>query len=70
MAAVQSFEIVLGTFNIESSLLKVVHRNGSLNYIIINLYFLLASPYRLNNLKEIRCYEFFPELLVIQIISV
>jgi len=33
-------------------------------YSFITTYLLLASPYKLNHLKERECTEFFPELLV------
>jgi hypothetical protein len=43
---------------------EIVHRNGSLNCIIINLYFLLGSVYKFKHVKENRHYRCFPELLV------
>jgi len=44
----------------ESVLVEIVHRNGSLNCIIVNLLFFLVSPYRL---KPIR-HKFYLELLI------
>jgi hypothetical protein len=39
--------------------------NGSFNCVIIDLYFLLASPYRMKHLKENRCCEFFQNFLLL-----
>jgi hypothetical protein len=32
---------------------KFTHRNGPLNYVTLNLVFLLASPHRLKYFKEV-----------------
>jgi len=42
----------------ESVLVEIMHTNGPLNSIIINLQFLLASPYRLKRVKEKRNHKF------------
>jgi hypothetical protein len=44
---------------------KITHRNRSLNPILIKLWLLLASPYRLKYLKESRRHKSCPELLAL-----
>jgi hypothetical protein len=46
------------------SVVEVTDRNGSLNLLIINLYFLIASVYSLKNLKKTWLRQFFLEILV------
>jgi hypothetical protein len=48
----------------EYELVEVIHQNGSLCFIIVSLEFLLATLYRLNNLKISRQYKFSSELTV------
>lgn len=43
----------------DTLLIEVMYRNGSINCIIIDILFLLASPYRLQYFKERKCYKFF-----------
>jgi len=44
--------------------METMHKNESLNSIIINLYFLPTSSYELKYKKESRKNKFFPECLV------
>lgn len=47
---VQNFEVMSGDFNV---LMKIMYRTESLSFVIINLKFLLSSPYTiLKDLKE------------------
>jgi hypothetical protein len=52
-----------------SVLMEIMHRNKSLNCIIINLYLILASPYWLKHLKLSRRYTPFPEFIIIILIK-
>jgi hypothetical protein len=60
MLAVQCSEVMSEKFNIETGLVEIMHRNGSLNCITINLQFLQASMYRLKHIKETRQHQLLP----------
>jgi hypothetical protein len=59
MATVRIFEVISGRMNVVRIWLEeIVHRHGSLNCIIINLYLLLNSRYRLMYMKKSGCRMF------------
>jgi hypothetical protein len=43
--------------------MEIRHRNRSLDYIIMNLWFMLALLYRLKHVKDSRHFKFLPEHL-------
>jgi hypothetical protein len=49
----------------ESALQQIVAIHGSINYVIISLYFLLELPYRLKRLKEYSSLIFFSRIYFI-----
>jgi hypothetical protein len=58
---VRNFEVSYSKLNAVGFCTMVIkYKNGSLNFIIINLLFLEASPYGLSHLKESGCHKFSP----------
>jgi hypothetical protein len=67
MATMRILEVIHDKFNaveICTTVINVMHLNGSLNCSIISLYFLLVSAYRPKYLKQSKCHKLIPNLII------
>jgi hypothetical protein len=58
MATMRTFEVIFESLNLESVVMKIIHRNVSPKYIIMNLESLLASSHRVKHLNDSRRHTF------------
>jgi len=54
MATARNFELISGNFNaVGTRTTQIVQRNVNFSCTVINLYFLVASPYKLNHFPQL-----------------
>jgi len=62
MAMIRMFEVISAKLMSKSLLMENTQRNGPLNILVLNLFFLLGSQYILKHVKGYMHHIFWPEL--------